>query len=47
MGANSYDLYLKLGRTVKSDEAGRIFTLLSEEEWRIIEHITSAFEKTL
>ncbi len=47
LGANSYDLYLKLGQTVKSDEAGRIFTLLSEEERRIIDYISSAFEKTL
>lgn len=47
LGANSYDLYLKLGRTVKSDEAKRIFNLLAEEEERIIDHISLAFEKTL
>jgi rhodanese-related sulfurtransferase len=47
LGANSYDLYLKLGRTVKSEEAGRIFNLLAEEEERNINHISSAFEKTL
>jgi len=47
LGANSYDLYLKLGRTVKSEEAGRIFNLLADEEERNIDHISSAFEKTL
>ncbi len=47
LAANSYDLYLKLGRAVKSDEARRVFSLLAEEEKRKIDRISSAFEKTL
>jgi len=46
LGANSYDLYLKLGRTVKSGEAHRVFSLLADEERRTIEHVSSAFERS-
>jgi rubrerythrin len=45
--ANTYDLYLKLGRSVKADEARRLFHLLSAEEQEYIDQIASAFEKTL
>ncbi len=45
--ANSYDLYLKLSRSVKSDEARKVFTLLSKEEQEYMEHTAAAFEKTL
>ncbi len=44
--ANTYDLYLKLGRSVKPDEARRLFTILSGEEQHYIEQLSSAFEKT-
>jgi len=47
LSANAYDLYLKLGRRVKSDEAHRVFSLLADEERRTIERLSSAFEKTL
>lgn len=47
LGANAYDLYLKLGRAVKSDEARKVFTVLSEEERQNIKRIASAYEKTL
>ncbi len=45
--ANSYDLYLKLSRSVKSDEARKVFTLLSDEEQEYMERAAEAFEKTL
>ncbi len=47
LSANSYDLYLKLGRSVKSEEAGRVFSLLAEEELRNIDRISLVFDKTL
>jgi len=45
--ANTYDLYLKLGRQVHSDHAGSVFMALSEEEIRHIDNLATAFEKTL
>lgn len=45
--ANTYDLYLKLSRQVKPDEARRVFTLLSEDEQEYVEKAAMAFEKTL
>jgi len=47
LSANSYDLYLKLGRSVKSEEAGKVFSLLTEEELRNIDRISLVFDKTL
>ncbi len=47
LGANGYDLYLKLGRAVKSDDARKVFTVLADEEQKNIEYIASEFEKTL
>jgi rhodanese-related sulfurtransferase len=47
LGANAYDLYLKLGRMVKSDEAREVFTVLSKEEERNIDRIASAYEKII
>ncbi|UCG79124.1 MAG: hypothetical protein JSV21_04660 [Nitrospirota bacterium] len=47
LGANGYDLYLKLGRAVSSDDARKVFNSLSDEEQKNIEYIASEFEKTL
>ena len=44
--ANTFDLYLKLGRQVKSEQAKRIFITLSEKEASHIDTLASAFEKT-
>ena len=45
--ANTFDLYLKLGREVKSERAKSVFMGLSEEEARHLEKLASVFEKTL
>ncbi len=45
--ANSYDLYLKLGRKVGSEEARRVFSLLADEDRRTIGKLSAAFERTL
>jgi rhodanese-related sulfurtransferase/rubrerythrin len=45
--ANTFDLYLKLGRQVASDRARKVFMELSEEEARHLERLSSIFEKTL
>ena len=45
--ANTFDLYLKLGRRVESDRARKVFMELSEEEARHLENLSSIFEKTL
>jgi rhodanese-related sulfurtransferase/rubrerythrin len=45
--ANTFDLYLKLGRRVESDRARKVFMELSEEEARHLEKLSSIFEKTL
>jgi sulfur-carrier protein adenylyltransferase/sulfurtransferase len=45
--ANTFDLYLKLGRQVASDRARSAFMDLSEEEARHLEQLASIFEKTL
>ena len=45
--ANTFDLYLKLGRQVASDRARSVFMELSEEEARHLEQLASIFEKTL
>ena len=45
--ANTFDLYLKLGRQVESDRARSIFMELSEEETRHLEQLASIFEITL
>ena len=45
--ANTFDLYLKLGRQVESDRARLVFMELSEEEKRRLEELASIFEKTL
>lgn len=45
--ANTFDLYLKLGRQVESDRARKVFMELSEEEARHLEQLSSIFEKTL
>ena len=45
--ANTFDLYLKLGRQVESDRARSVFMELSEEEARHLEKIATIFEKTL
>ena len=44
--ANTFDLYLKLGRQVESDRARSVFMELSEEEVRHLEQLASIFEKT-
>jgi rhodanese-related sulfurtransferase/rubrerythrin len=43
--ANTFDLYLKLGRHVASDRAKAVFKELSEEEARHLEQIATIFEK--
>jgi rhodanese-related sulfurtransferase/rubrerythrin len=45
--ANTFDLYLKLGRQVGSDRARKVFLDLSEEEARHLEQLSSILEKTL
>jgi len=45
--ANTFDLYLKLGRKVKSQQARSVFLALSEKEKHHIETLASAFEKTI
>jgi len=45
--ANTFDLYLKLGRQVESDRARSVFIELSEEQTRHLEKLASIFEKTL
>ncbi|MDA8084637.1 MAG: rhodanese-like domain-containing protein [Nitrospiraceae bacterium] len=47
LSANAYDLYLKLGRMVNSEEARRIFEVLAEEEHANIDRIARVFEGTL
>ncbi len=44
--ANTFDLYLKLGRQVESDRARSVFMELSEEEVRHLGQLASIFEKT-
>jgi rhodanese-related sulfurtransferase/rubrerythrin len=45
--ANTFDLYLKLGREVKSERARSVFMQLSEEEAGHLDKLSSVFEKTL
>ena len=45
--ANTFDLYLKLGRQVDSDEARSVFMALSEEEKLHLETLTEVFEDYL
>ena len=44
--ANTFDLYLKLGKRVKLDRARTVFMELSEEAARHLEKLSSIFEKT-
>jgi rubrerythrin len=44
--ANTFDLYLKLGRQVASDRARTVFMQLSEEEARHLEQLSTVFEQT-
>ncbi len=45
--ANTFDLYLKLGRQMASDRARSVFMELSKEEARHLEQLAPNFEKTL
>ncbi len=45
--ANTFDLYLELGRQVASERAKAVFTELSEGEGRHLEQLASFFEKRL
>lgn len=45
--ANTFDLYLKLGRQAAPERARMVFMGLSEEEARHLEQLSSVFEKTL
>lgn len=45
--ANTFDLYLKLGRQVASERARKVFMELSEEQVRHLGQVSSVFEKTL
>ena len=45
--ANTFDLYLKLSREVKSERARSVFISLSEEEAGHLDKLSLVFEKTL
>ncbi len=45
--ANALDLYLKLHRMTKSDEARRVFGMLAEEQQRSVERAAEAFENAM
>lgn len=45
--ANTFDLYLKLGREVKAERARSTFMSLSKEEAGHLDKLSSVFEKTL
>ena len=45
--ANTFDLYLKLGRQVESERARTVFIELSQEESRQLQQLASVFEKTI
>lgn len=45
--ANTFDLYLKLGRHIKTEEARSVFLALSEKEKHHLDTLASAFEKTI
>jgi rhodanese-related sulfurtransferase/rubrerythrin len=45
--ANALDLYLKLGRAVKSDEAKKAFEMLAEEQQRSIDRVAEVFDLAL
>ena len=45
--ANTWDLYLKLGRQAPSESARKVFTELSKDQVRHIEQLASIFEKAL
>ena len=47
LGANAYDLYLKLGRALKNEEARKVFALLAREEHNNIVRTAKAFESAL
>ncbi len=47
LGANAYDLYLKLSRMLKNREARDVFSLLAKEEHRTIGRTAKAFESAL
>ena len=43
--SNAYDLYIKMGRTVRDDQSKRVFNMLAEEEERHLDRMTSLIEK--
>jgi len=45
--ANALDLYLKLGRAVKSEEAGKAFGMLAAEQQRSLDRVSEAFDRAL
>ena len=45
--ANTWDLYLKLGRKVPSEQARSVFIELSEQEKQHLDDIATALEKTI
>lgn len=47
LAANTFDLYLKLGRTVRSEEARGVFTILAQEEHNNIRRSAQALEGLL
>ncbi len=47
LAANTFDLYLKLGRSVRSEEARRVFTILAKEEHGNIRRTAQALEALL
>jgi rhodanese-related sulfurtransferase len=47
LGANACDLYLKLSRLMKSEDARNVFSLLATEEHQNLVRTTKAFESAL
>jgi rhodanese-related sulfurtransferase len=45
--ANTFDLYLKLARRVRSEPARRVFSALAEEASRHLKALAAAFERTI
>jgi rubrerythrin len=43
--ANAYDLYVKMSRKIKDDQAGQIFEKLAEEEQMHLERLAELLDK--
>ena len=45
--ANSYDLYVKMGRRIEDQQSAQVFHLLSDEEKQHLERLSSLLEKRM